>query len=248
MSIGEYIFMVSYNDIVKRLIQYRLNHQITQVQLAKIFSVTQCEVSKLESKEYRISYYDLVQLHAKTDLDIDFLITGKPPHQTIFHTVEKELTKPSLSARYAYTDLILFCLNRILGQMPNSTDALHNSRNLQRLLRYSFLSGSHQKIDCWTNIRNAYDLTQVKMAEIMDVDIKRYRNIEKGNRTANAELLMNVYNALKISPSYFINGRIENYEELEKIYQKFPENIQEEIIKYLKSGIKFINQTDLADL
>lgn len=41
------ISMVSYIDIVKRLIQYRKSHRITQIQLAEIFSVTQCEVSKL---------------------------------------------------------------------------------------------------------------------------------------------------------------------------------------------------------
>lgn len=92
--------MVSYIDIVKRLVQYRQSRRITQIQLAEIFSVTQCEISKLESNEYRISYYDLLQLHTKTDLDIDFLITGKPITNTIFHTLEKELSPSSSSAKY----------------------------------------------------------------------------------------------------------------------------------------------------
>lgn len=77
----------------------------------------------------------------------------------------------------------------------------------------------------------------------MDVDIKRYRNIEKGIRTANAELLMNVYNTLEIYPSYFINGKIENYQHLEEIFQNFSKENQKEIIEFLKAGIRFINQT-----
>lgn len=36
--------MVGHIDIIKRLIQYRHNHQITQTQLAEIFSVTQYEI------------------------------------------------------------------------------------------------------------------------------------------------------------------------------------------------------------
>ena len=195
--------MVSYNDIVKRLVQYRQSHHITQRDLAEIFSITQGEVSKLEATEYRISYYDLIQLQTKTDLDIDFLITGISVTETIFHTLEKELNTSSISSKYIYTDLILFCLNRILCQMPTSINNVNQSKNLQRLLRYSYLSGSKQKTDCWTNIRSAFDLTQIQMSEIIDVDIKRYRNIEKCKKTANAELLMNVYNSLGIFPSYF---------------------------------------------
>lgn len=233
--------MVVYIDIVKRLIQYRRNHQITQIQLADIFSVTQCEISKLEANEYRISYDDLFQLHTKTSLDIDFLITGKTASNTIFHTLEKDLVSSS-AARYQYTDLILFSLNSMLEQILITKDSQNYLTNLQRLLRYSFLSGSRQKSDCWINIRNTFRLTQIKMAEIMDIDIKRYRNIEKWKRTANAELLMNVYNALEVCPSYFIYGKIENYQYLEQIFQNFPEQKQKEIIDFLKSGITFINQ------
>ena len=235
--------MVSYIDIVKRLVQYRQSRRITQIQLAEIFSVTQCEISKLESNEYRISYYDLLQLHTKTDLDIDFLITGKPITNTIFHTLEKELSPSSSSAKYNYTDLILFSLNKIFGQTVINNSKINCLSYLQRLLRYSYLSGSSQKNDCWINIRNAFNLTQIKMAEIMDVDIKRYRNIEKGERTANAELLMNIYNTLEIYPSYFICGKLENYQCLDEIFQELSKQNQEKIIEFLKAEIKFINQS-----
>lgn len=237
------VVMIAYIDIVKRLIQYRQSHRITQIQLAEIFSVTQCEISKLEANEYRISYYDLLQLHAKTDLDIDFLITGEPVTNTIFHTLEQNLVSSTNSAKYNYIDLILFSLNKIFGQTFIQNSETNHLNYLQRLLRYSFLSGNNQKNDCWINIRNAFGLTQIKMAEIMDVDIKRYRNIEKGVRTANAELLMNVYNTLQIYPSYFINGKIQNYQHLEQIFQNFSEKNQKEIIEFLRAGIRFINRT-----
>ena len=81
------------------------------------------------------------------------------------------------------------------------------------------------------------------MAKIMDVDIKKYRKIEKGERTANAELLMNIYNTLEICPSYFICGKLEDYQCLEEIFQKLSEQNQEIIIEFLNTGIKFINLT-----
>lgn len=234
--------MVEYIDIIKRLIQYRHNYHITQTQLAEIFSVTQCEVSKLEANEYRISYYDLLQLHTKTNLDIDFLITGKLAENTIFHTLQKSLS-PILSAKYKYIDLILFSLNNFSTEIAINDNRQEHLKNLQRLLRYSFLSGSKQKNECWINIRSAFHLTQIQMAKIVDIDIKRYRNIEKGERTANAELLMNVYNTLEIYPSYFICGKLENYQCLDEIFQSLSEQNQKKIIEFLKVGIQFINQT-----
>ena len=81
------------------------------------------------------------------------------------------------------------------------------------------------------------------MAKIMDVDIKKYRKIEKGERTANAELLMNIYNTLEICPSYFICGKLEDYQCLEEIFQELSKQNQEKIIEFLKAGIKFINQS-----
>lgn len=234
--------MIEYIDILKRLVEYRKSRQMTQVQLAQIFSVTQCEISKLEANEYRISYYDLLQLHAKTDLDIDFLITGKPMAHTIFHTLKKDLS-PMPTAKYSFTDLILFSLNKISEPIITEKGKPAHLSYLERLLRYSFLSGTKQKNDCWVNLRKAFDLTQIKMAEIMDVDIKRYRNIEKGIKTANAELLMNIYNKLQIYPSYFINGKIENYQDLEQIFYNFSEKNQREILEFLKAGVRFINNT-----
>lgn len=239
--------MVAYIDIIKRLIQYRRSHHLTQTQLAEIFSVTQCEVSKLEANEYRISYHDLLQLHAKTDLDIDFLITGKLAENTIFHTLEKNLY-PLPSTKYRYVDLILFSLNSFSGQISIDDNRQEYLKNLQRLLRYSFLSGSKQKNDCWINIRSAFDLTQIQMAKVVDVDIKRYRNIEKGERTANAELLMNIYNTLEIYPSYFICGKLENYQCLNEIFQTLSEQNQKKIIEFLRTGVNFINQAIGEDL
>ena len=80
------------------------------------------------------------------------------------------------------------------------------------------------------------------MAKVVDVDIKRYRNIEKGERTANAELLMNIYNTLAIYPSYFICGKLENYQCLNEIFQTLSEQNQKKIIEFLRTGVNFINQ------
>ena len=54
---------------------------------------------------------------------------------------------------------------------------------------------------------------------------------------------MNIYNTLEICPSYFICGKLEDYQCLEEIFQKLSEQNQEIIIEFLNSGIKFINQT-----
>ncbi len=54
---------------------------------------------------------------------------------------------------------------------------------------------------------------------------------------------MNIYNTLEIYPSYFICGKLENYQCLDEIFQELSKQNQEKIIEFLKAGIKFINQS-----
>ena len=54
-------------------------------------------------------------------------------------------------------------------------------------------------------LRKAYGVSQQQMAEIVGVNIKKYRQLEKGKIQLDAELMANIYEATKCRPSYFLD-------------------------------------------
>lgn len=236
--------MISYNDIIKRLVRYRTQTHKTQLDFANLLSLSQGQVSKLEHGEYILSYDILFTLHTQTDLDIDFLVTGRKTPHTVFHKMEEGLVSSAWS-RYDYTTLILYAITAALERFPAAkAERLYHTGYVARLLYYTAMSGDRRLEDCWTNLRRAFDYTQVKFAGLMDIDLKRYRSIERGYSPANVELLMNLYNELKVKPSYFMNGRVENYEDLNFVLRSFSQEQQKHILRFIESGIGFINEME----
>ena len=59
-------------------------------------------------------------------------------------------------------------------------------------------------INCFYNIVSLR-VSQQQMAEIVGVNIKKYRQLEKGKIQLDAELMANIYEATKCRPSYFLD-------------------------------------------
>lgn len=54
-------------------------------------------------------------------------------------------------------------------------------------------------------MRKAFGVSQIQMAEIIGVNIKKYRMLEKGTAQLDAELMANIYEATGCKPSYFVD-------------------------------------------
>ena len=59
------------NNISKTLVQYRIDHTLSQTGLAKLLGVSQAMVSKYESGDYNISLLALAQLADKLSLSLN---------------------------------------------------------------------------------------------------------------------------------------------------------------------------------
>ena len=54
-------------------------------------------------------------------------------------------------------------------------------------------------------LRTASGISQEKMVEILGVNIKKYRRLEKGIIQLDAELMAKIYEATKCKPSFFMD-------------------------------------------
>ena len=78
------------------------------------------------------------------------------------------------------------------------------------------------------------------MAEIFDVNIKRYRNIEKEKTKPNAEILHTLYHKLKYSPLLVLDQKMYYVDEMNRAWDLFPEDISEELGTIIETILKFV--------
>ena len=66
---------------------------------------------------------------------------------------------------------------------------------------------SEEKETPLQKLRKAFGVSQMKMAELVGVNIKKYRALEKGELEPDAELMANIYEVTKCKPIYFMDER-----------------------------------------
>lgn len=184
-----------YDLIVQRLGEYRKKHHILQSDMAEYLDITQSQYSKLELGRVKLPYEALKKLHHQ-GCDIDMMITGK----------ERDKVLPSLESSYMENDErhIMNWLRMCQWAMDSWREEEGKEEQIEsKLLR--IFTNEHMGITALERLRKAYGVTQQEMAEITGVNIKKYRQLEKGNALLDAELMANIYEATKCRPSYFVD-------------------------------------------
>ena len=188
---------MQYSLIVRRLEAYRKKCNIPQTELAKDLDITQSQYSKIELGKVKLSYKVLSKLYEK-GWDIDMIITGE----------SSEPILPSLAAVFNQSDDRQYVSGmKLCGWAMEQWAQKEQKEELlgSRLLR-NFLS-SEDEITPLENLRKVFDIPQTKMAEIVGVNIKKYRALEKGELELDAELMANIYEATKCKPAYFMDEK-----------------------------------------
>lgn len=186
---------MQYSMVVRKLQEYRKKSNILQNEMAEYLNITQSEYSKMELGKTKLSYEVLTKLHRK-GCDIDMLITGQ----------EAEMVLPSLEKIYVESDIQKFSSWLKLCEWAMEHWMKEDGKEEQigsKLLRI-FVS-DEQGMTSLEKLRRAYGVSQQQMAEIVGVNIKKYRQLEKGKLCLDAELMANIYEATKCRPSYFLD-------------------------------------------
>ena len=119
-----------------------------------------------------------------------------------------------------------------LDEMPST---MHRSMRLLEL--------ESKEYSIWKKIRNIEFLTQIQMADILDIDVKRYRGIEKGDTLPTVEIIYAVYCSLDYSPQLFFDREKFYVDELNHYWNRLSdtsrqyiefllENIIQKIVEY----------------
>lgn len=187
--------MMQYDVIVQRLENYRKKYAFLQADIASSLDITQSQYSKLETGKTKLSYDALSKLY-KLGWDIDMIITGESL-APVLSTLEQRLAQCDEADALSMLRLCGWALERW-----NLQDA-KGPQVGEKLLQVH--TGPERDLSALEKLRKVYDLSQIKMAEIIGVNIKKYRELEHGSLQLDAELMSIIYEVTKCKPSFFMD-------------------------------------------
>ena len=112
------------------------------------------------------------------------------------------------------------------------------------------LDGGYEKekmyeILVWAaDIRKAEDYSQEEMARIFDINIKRYRKIEKGETMPDAEILQTLYEKMQYSPLLVMDQKRFYLDELNRVWAALPAEWRQETEAFVRQAEKLVRMSE----
>lgn len=232
----------SYDKIIKRLIEYRKRIGVSQKKMGETVNLTQSYYCRLETGTNVISN-DTLQRLMEADCDVDFLITGC----TRKHTVLNELFEQCPPGkRAAWMTYVVWVLQNGIGDLEQYPQ-FRSYRQEIDLLAYELDERKESTSSIWQQIRKSNGLTQEKMAVLLNVNIKKYRAIEKEKKMADAMVLMNLYNELHYHPTLLLENKGYYLYTLNSIWTSLPTERQNRMIKMIEMGLEYLTEENSSD-
>ncbi len=226
--------MVDYSNIWKHLSAYRLERNMMKKEMAKLFNVKESQYGKLEAGTVKITYEKLQCFEANGG-DIYYIFTGcRRESGPIYGYVSKCKTK---AGKEKLLDILIGFIELgtwldagsqtkvCLDEMPPT---MHKCIRLMELEK--------SELTLWNRIRNIEALNQIEMAEVLEIDVKYYRALEKDETLPKVEVLYALFNQLHYSPQLFFDREKFYLDELNHYWNRLSKENQ----VYLDSMINSI--------
>lgn len=222
----------SYIAVINRLKEYRKRCRLSQKEMGNMLGVTQSHYYKLENGLKTISRNSLLNFQ-EAGQDIFWLFTGRKKKNSdldryIFSCNTNEGKQQMLEALLWIVEEGL----RIKG--------LKQEESLMKARKLMKIGGLYEKL-IWEKIRTVECMTQNQMADMLEINIKRYRDIEKEEIEEDAEILSALYENLKYSPMLFLNRERFCLDELNIVWETFDEPLQKRLFMLLDDCLALVN-------
>lgn len=178
---------VAYKDVLERFVKYREQRNISQNELAQMLRISQSYVSKMEVGKARISFEILTALYQQ-GWDIDYIITGQENHRTVLNDLYDSCNK---ERRADFLQYMVWTVRQGIKSYEKHIKQME--RYIEKFEYFNmYTSGIAAEDTAFYGIRTVNRLSQVQMAKMLHVDIKKYRAMEKIT-TADAGRIVCVY-------------------------------------------------------
>lgn len=225
----------NYSEIPQRLSAYRKALALNQEEMGRQFNVNQSHYYKLETGAKIISYNSLKKFQENGG-DLCYIITGEKYQYGI--TDEYVGRYRTHTGRTETMKIILWLTKQGIllsgGNAENLDDMTWKNLKLTEQKR--------EDVSVWKTIRTIENLSQIQMAEKLDINIKRYRRIEERKVGPDAEILNILYKEFGYSPLVVLNQEAYCMNEVNRIWESLPVHIRKHLKKLLDQNVKLIDQ------
>lgn len=183
---------ISYNDVLKRLIEERNRMALTQKEMGQCIQIDQSNYSKVELGLRRLGYYEVKNLY-NVGIDVYYLYTGR----------RSSGRYEEFLAQCSNKELLCF-LNVLysIAQMYDQKEPTEKWEEILDRLKYFSLKEKNQQFhNIFLLLRHSMGWQQKKIAEKLGVDIKKWRDLENERKLPDRELLSRLYEHFRVSPA-----------------------------------------------
>lgn len=201
----------NYNiNIGRRIREFRKDSGLTLEQMKNEIFFSEGTISNVEKGIKPLSVNMLRSMSNRTDIDIDYLITGTKSNQSQFGT----LITMKYFNRNIYIRMMLTVFKlQIENKYPKNNNIFYNINMLEIIedVKDKEKYANAPEMLVLKCIRKSRNLRYTDVEKELGIKSKSYSAIEKGIRNIKIEELILIYKIYDINPWFVITGKVENF-------------------------------------
>ena len=233
-----------YKDFSLRLKEERIRYGLTQQPLCDFTKMQQSSFSRVEAGYIRLTYPKLKRF-CTSGMDIFYVFTGNRATNRL-DFLELSKTTPEellylLSIVYIHASGVQTQNRTFPRASENTLFKVSREASFEQIRKQlSYLQclsgGARTNRNIFYCLRNYYGYTQGNMADLLGIDIKKLRNLEKGRRLPDSELIWKMYEQFHLSPAFILNDPRGLWSELNYVLGLLGDDDRRAILRILEGS------------
>ena len=215
-----------YENVLERLRKERGRLSITKADMSRYLHMDQSNYRKAELGQYRRFSYFEVKSMSELGINVNYIYTGKVKKVITLDFIEKlSVNRLKSILQIIYT----------IVELSYKEDFNQQYKALLEELKYIFfIKQNVNPSDICLTVRRLKGYTQIKMADMIGVDVKKLRNLENGKKLPDSEIISKMYEVFKILPVVMIETKNCMLDTILYILDEIKKEDREKIVDIIK--------------
>lgn len=181
-----------YENVLERLREERGRLSITKADMSRYLHMDQSNYRKAELGQYRRFSYFEVKSMSDLGINVNYIYTGKVKKVITLDFIEKLSVNRLKSILQIIYTIVELSYKEGFNQQYKAL--------LEELKYIFFIKQNVNPSDIFLTVRRLKGYTQIKMADMIGVDVKKLRDLENGKKLPDSEIISKMYEVFKILP------------------------------------------------
>lgn len=215
-----------YENVLERLREERGRLSITKADMSRYLHMDQSNYRKAELGQYRRFSYFEVKSMSDLGINVNYIYTGKVKKVITLDFIEKLIVNRLKSILQIIYTIVELSYKEDFNQQYKAL--------LEELKYIFFIKQNVNPSDIFLTVRRLKGYTQIKMADMIGVDVKKLRDLENGKKLPDSEIISKMYEIFKILPVVMIETKNCMLDTILYILDEIKKEDREKIVDIIK--------------